>query len=435
MMDYYAEYRRKLTTAADAAGAIPDGSTIVYGMSLAQPPALLGAIADRARADQLHQVTLYSFLPLEHAKKTILDPYLIDNIQHRSWFVTAADRGMVAAGLNYFVPCYLHQIPRLCSEYMKIDYTITTVSPMDRAGYFTFGTSNDFTSTAARKASHLIVEVNENMPRIFGDSLLHISEVEAVVENHVPLLELQPPPERPEDDVIGASIAKLIPDGATIQLGIGGLPNALARHLEDHRDLGIHSEMMGSGMINLVRKGVANGRRKNLHPRHHVFATAIGNKAMYDFMHDNSSMTSYAASYVCDPRIIAKNDHMIAVNSILETDFLGQVNAESIDGAQYSGTGGQLDFVRGAFDSRGGKSILAFYSTARNGTVSRVVPRLSSGATVTTPRMDVHYLATEYGIVDLKGKDTRERALAIIGLAHPSYRDDLMREAENMFLI
>ncbi len=434
-MDYFAEYRRKLTTPEAAVAGIPSGGVVVYGMSVAQPPALLAAIAARARADDVRDLTVYAFLPLAHARETILDPFLVDNIRHRSWFVTEADRGMVTAGLNYFVPCFLHQIPRLCRDYLKIDGTLTTVSPMDKAGFFTFGTANDYTATAARHARHLVVEVNENMPRVFGDSLLHISEVDAVVENHVPLLETKPPAPRPEDEIIGQHLAELVPDGATLQLGIGGLPNAVARHLGGRRDLGIHTEMLNRGLVDLIQSGAATGQRKNLHPRQHVFTTAFGNQAMYAFMHDNPSIASFPADYVADPGIIARNDNMISINSIVEVDLAGQVNAESIRGAQFSGAGGQLDFVRGAFMSRGGKSILAFYSTAKQGTVSRVVPRLPEGAMVTTPRGDVHYLATEFGVVDLKGKDTRERALAIIALADPRFRDDLLKEAEAMFLI
>lgn len=318
---------------------------------------------------------------------------------------------------------------------MDINVVITTVSPMDKAGYFSFGTANDFTSTAARHCKTLILEVNENMPRVFGDSLVHISEVNALVENHVPLLEMKPPEPRPEDEIIGKSICEMVPDGATLQLGIGGLPNAVTANLMGHRDLGIHTEVFGPGMVDLIKNGVVTGRRKNTHLFKNVFTVAQGTREMYDFMNDNPSMESYPVSYTNDPAVIARNDNVISINSVLEVDLLGQCNAESLGGSQFSGTGGQLDFVRGAFNSKGGKSILAFYSTAQKGKISRVVPRLETGAVVTTPRMDTHYLVTEYGFANLKGKSTRERALDIIGLAHPSFRDDLLKEAENMYLI
>lgn len=429
------EYAARLARAEDAVAGIKNGETIVYGMSVSQPPALLAAVAARARACGLEGIRIYSFLPLKHALETVLDPYLADCIQNLSWFVGGADRKLVKTGLTYHVPTYLHQIPRLCRDFMEIDTVMTTVSPMDRAGYFTFGTGNDYISTAARCCRRLIVEVNGNMPRVFGDSLLHVTEVDAIVENTVPLIELPPPPPRLEDQVIGPKLAELVPDGATIQLGIGGLPNALTRYLGNHRDLGIHSELLTTGMIDLIRQGVITGRRKNLHPFKHVFTTAAGTKEMYDFMDDNPAMESYPASYVCSPGTIARHDHMIAVNAVLEVDLLGQANAEYLAGTTYSGTGGQLDFIRGAFDSPGGRAILAFYSTAREGTVSRVVPRLAEGAIVTTPRNDTFYLATEHGVVNLKGKSTKERALAIISLAAPEFRDELLREAENMYLL
>ncbi len=312
---------------------------------------------------------------------------------------------------------------------------MTTVSPMDGAGYFSFGTGNDYISTAARHCKRVIVEVNRNMPRVFGDSQLHVSEVDAIVENHVPLLELRIAEKKPEDDIIGPAIGKLVPDGATIQLGIGNLPNAVARYLSDHTDLGVHTELFTEGMVDLIEKEVITGRAKTLHPRKHLFTTAAGTRRMYEFMDDNPAMESYPASYVYDPGTIAKNDTMISINSVLEVDLLGQANAEYLEGTTFSGTGGQLDFVRGAFASKGGKAILAFYSTAKGGTISRIIPRLPTGSVVTTPRADTDLLATEHGIVSLKGMSTKERALRIISLAHPKFRDWLMEEAENMYLL
>jgi itaconate CoA-transferase len=429
------EYEKKKISPAEAVRLVKDGNTVVYGMSITQPPALLAALADAARAGSVKDVRIYTFLPREHAACSVLAPDLCDCLKNYSWFVGAADRDSIRVGLNYHVPSYLHQIPKLVSEFMDTDIVMTAVSPMDRAGYFSFGTGNDYISTAARHCKKLIVEVNRNMPRVFGDSQIHISEVDAVVENHVPLLELKIPAAKPEDDIIGPAIAKMIPDGATIQLGIGNLPNAVARYLTGHTDIGIHSEMFTEGMVDLIEKGVITGKRKTLHPRKHVYTTAAGTSRMYEFMNDNPAMESYPASYVCDPGIIAKNDTMISINSVLEVDLLGQANAEYLDGTTFSGTGGQLDFVRGAFASKGGKSILTFYSTAKGGTISRVVPRLPGGAVVTTPRADTDYLATENGIVSLKGRSTKERALAIISLAHPKFRDELMREAENMYLL
>ena len=432
---YASEYSQKLTTPQKAAERIRSGDTVVHGMATAEPPALLAAIADRARAGDLKDIKIFSLSATEHVAKTVLAPDLADCIQAYSWFVSARDRSLVKVGLSYFVPNYFHQIPRICRDFMKIDVTITTVSPMDKAGYFSFGTANDYTSTAARHCKTLIVEVNENMPRVFGDSLLHISEVDAIVENHVPLLEAISPEPKPEDEAIGRYVSEMVPDGATIQLGAGGIPNALAYCLMDHKDLGIHTELFCSAMVDLIEAGVVTGKKKTIHPRKNVFTFARGSNKMYEFLNDNPSMESYPVSYVNDPAVIAQNDNMISINSILEVDLLGQCNAEFLAGSQFSGTGGQLDFVRGAFDSRGGKSILAFYSTAKNGQVSRIVPHFEAGTVVTTPRMDAQYLVTEYGAVNLKGKSTRERALDIISIAHPKFRDDLLREAENIHIV
>ena len=416
---------------------INNGDVIVHGTTVAEPPALLEAVANRARTGNLRGVKIYSFNPGKIAENTYLVSDLCDCIEAYSWFVSKANRSQSAVGLTQFVPSYLHQVPRFIKENMKVDVAMTTVSPMDKAGFFTFGTANDFTSTVARECETLILEVNRNMPRVFGDSLIHISEVNAVVENHVPLIPSSLPKPKPEDSIIGKAIAELIPDEAVLQLGIGNLPNAIAPYLINHKDLGIHTELFGPGMVDLIRKGVITGLKKTLHPRKHVFSVAYGTKDTFEFMNDNPSIESYPSSYVMDPSIIAKNDNMVAINSILEVDLTGQCNAEQLSGFQYSGTGGQLDFVRGAYAARGGLSIMAFYSTAtvRNRLVSRVVARLKSDAAVTTPRNDTQYLATEFGIVNLKQKSVRERAEAIISIAHPKFRDDLMKKALRMGLM
>ncbi len=432
---YKGDYQKKLTTAAKAVENIAPGSTVVHGMGTGEPPALLESLADRLRAGDLKSLKVFSLLPMEHLRRTLLAPDLSNRVAPHCWFISAADRDLVQRGLTHFVPNEFHQIPRLIRDFMKVDVTITTVSPMDKAGYFSFGTVNDFISTSARYSRKLIVEVNRHMPRVFGDSLVHVSEVDAIVENDQPLLEIVPAKPKPEADTIGHLIAEMVSDGATLQLGIGGIPNAVCRHLESHKDLGIHTELFCPGMMHLIKKGVITGRRKNLHPRKHVFTNALGDRAMYEFMDDNPSMESYPVSYTNDPHVIAQNDHMISINSTIEVDILGQCNSEYLGGFEFSGTGGQLDYVRGAFNAKGGKSIIAFYSTAHGGEVSRVVPRFQPGTVVTTPRMDTHYLVTEYGAVNLKGKSTRERALDIISLAHPRFRDDLLKEAEKMRLL
>jgi len=434
--DTYASlYREKLTTAEDAVATVADGSLLIYGTMLAEPPALLWAFANRLRSGDMKQLRIFSGPATPTAMDSVLALDLADCVERCSMFVSAMDRSRVQVGLNYYVPNHFHQLPRLIRDHMQVDVCATTVSPMDRAGFFSFGTANDFISTAARCARRLFVEVNEYMPRVHGDSRIHISQVSAVVENHTPLFDVTRSTPQPVDESIGRTIADMVPDGATFQIGIGELPGAVCAFLKDRKDLGIHTEFLCQGMIDLVKAGAVTGAKKTLHRGTHVFTVAAGDQEMMDFIHDNPAFESYPVSYTNHPAVIAQNDHMVSINSVIEVDLLGQCNAEVLAGHQFSGSGGQLDFVRGAYDAKGGKSILAFHSTARNGSVSRIVPRLSENAMVTTPRNDTHYLVTEHGVANLKGKSTRDRALAIIDLAHPQFRDDLLRAAEDMYIV
>jgi len=432
---YASLYREKRTTADDAVASFADGGLLIYGTGLAEPPALLWAFANRLRAGDLKKLRIFSSLALQTAMDSVLALDLADAVERCSGFVGSGERGLVQVGLNYYLPNHLHQLPRLIREHMQVDACATVVSPMDRAGYFTFGTANDFTSTAARCAKRLIVEVNEYMPRVHGDSRIHISEVDAVVENHTPLPEVARSEPGPVDNAIAQTIAGMVPDGATIQIGIGELPAAVCSYLRDRKDLGIHTEFLCAPMVDLIRVGAVTGARKTLHPQRHVFTIAIGDPEMLDFMHDNPAFESYPVSYTNHPAVIAQNDNLISINSGIEVDLTGQCNAEFLAGHQFSGSGGQLDFVRGAYDSKGGKSILAFHSTAKNGTASRIVARLSENAIVTTPRNDTHFVVTEFGVANLKGKSTRDRALALIALAHPNFRAELQRAAEDTYLV
>ncbi len=431
---YRDQYKQKLITPQRAAEEVPEGGAIIHGLTMAEPPALLHAVADRLRSGDLKHLRVYSLLPLKNAQTSVLDPALSTQVEAHTWFVGPGDRERVRRGHDHFIPSHLHQVPRLLTDGPAMDVCVTMVSPLDDSGYFSFGTANDFTSTAARRARKLIVEVNRHMPRVFGQALLHISEVDFVVENHQPIQEMPQAPTLPEDRAIGKNIAELVPNQATLQLGIGSLPGAVADFLVDHKDLGIHTEVFGPAMVQLIKAGAITGRKKTLHPHKHVFTVAQGGPEMLEFMDNNPAMASYPVSYSNHPSVIARNDKMISINSLIQVDLTGQCNAEYLAGVQVSGTGGQLDFVRGAYDSRGGKSILAFRSTAKGGAVSRVVPRLERGAAVTTPRMDTHFLATEFGVANLKGKSTRERTKAIIGLAHPDFREELMRQAREMHL-
>jgi itaconate CoA-transferase len=331
------------------------------------------------------------------------------------------------------VPTTFSQTPRILSEDIGIDTLITTVSPMNENGYFTFGTNNDYITSVARSAKKVIVEVNDLMPRVFGDSLLHISEVTAVTQHTFPLVEVKPVPANAIDDAIGKVIAAQVSDGATLQMGVGALPNAICSELSGHKDLGIHSEVLTPGMIDLIKMGAVNNRRKKINRLKSVFTFVMGNQLLYDFINDNPAVESYPVSYVNDPYVIAQNDNVVSVNSTAEIDLTGACNSEHIKGHQYSSSGGQLDFVRGAYMSKGGKSFIALHSTTADGKVSKITGRLSGP--VTTPRTDVHYVATEYGCVNLKGKSSSERALALIGIAHPAFRAELLEAAKKNFLV
>lgn len=431
-MDHAAEYRRKRTTAEAAAGAVRSGEMLVLGAALAQPPALLAALAARAHAGDLRELTVHYNYAIPALGETLLVPTLAGVVRPRTSFLTGFDRRLVeatksAASVDY-VPGFLHQLPRFFEEEIAGDTVFAAAAPMDRAGYLSLGPCIAYTAAAARRAKRVVLEVNELLPRTFGDSALHISEVHAVVEHTAPLPSAPPRKPAPEDEVIGRAIAAMVPDGATIQLGVGGVPDAVAASLESHRDLGIHTELFTPGMVRLIEKGVVTGRRKALWPRKHVFTLGLGDRAFLDFLHDNPGLEGQPCNVTNDPQVIGRHADFVSINGILEVDLFGQVNAEFLDDHEWSGVGGQNDFVRGAYRSRGGKSFLAFHSTAHGGTVSRVVPRLTN--LVTDSRMDVHHLATEHGIVNLKGRSTRERALAIVSIAHPGFRDDLLREAK-----
>jgi itaconate CoA-transferase len=304
------------------------------------------------------------------------------------------------------------------------------VAPMDKGGFFSCGTNADYTIPTARIAKNLIVEVNPRMPRVFGDSSVHISEVAAIVENESPLFSLPARPPTPLDNVISKHIVEMIPDRATLQVGIGGVPSAVCAALHGRKDLGIHSELMMPPLAALIQSGTVTNRYKNLNRYKNVYTLAVGDQPFYEFLNDNSSMEARPVDYVNDPSVIGQNDNVISINAFLEVGLDGEVNSEAIMGKQFSAPGGQLDFVRGAQLSKGGKSILAAYSTAGKGAISRIVPKIEGPTT--DPRTDTHYVATEYGVACLTGKSTAERAEALIAIAHPKFREQLRLGARQL---
>ena len=433
-------YRSKLKTPAEAVALIPSNSKMAMGMAMAAPPAILSALAQRARAGAVEGLKLYYFEATSIAADTVLAYDLVDRIEPYCMFMTRADRNTVKRGLDEdrkvlrYVPNTFHQAPRLLSEEIGVESFVCTVSPMDAHGYMTFGVGNDYSSKVARTAKRLIVEVNRHMPRVLGSGAqLHVSEVAAIVEHDAPLLELPVRPGGAEEATISRIIAEMVPDGACLQMGVGALPNLVCASLKDRNDLGIHTEALCPGLVDLTLAGNVTNARKTLNTGKTVYTFAMGQKPMYDFLDDNPSVESWPVDYVTNPFVIAQNEGVVSINGTIEIDLTGACNSEHMLGHQFSASGGQLDFVRGAYASKGGKSIIAATSTAAHGKVSRIVPRL--GGPVTTPRIDTHWIVTEHGRANLKGLSSTERAQTLIGLAHPRFRDELTEAAKQQHLI
>ncbi|MDO8294981.1 MAG: acetyl-CoA hydrolase/transferase C-terminal domain-containing protein [Caulobacter sp.] len=426
-------YAARRLTATEAANRIESGSRVCMGMALAEPPAILAAIAARAEADEIDEVKLYYFHSTPHAGATVLRYDLMDRIRPHCFFLGPIERALLERGAAEgkrtvaFVPGAFSQAPRLMTAQAPIDAYVATVSPMDRHGFFSLGTNNDYGSTVARSARQVIVEVNKHMPRVRG-GMIHVSEVDGIVENDLPLLEYPNRPPAPEDAAIGRIVAGLVDDGACLQMGIGALPDEICAALVQHRDLGIHTELLTPGLAALMKAGAVTNARKTTDPGLAIFTFVLGDQALYDFIDDNAAIESRPVAYVNDPAVIARNDRVVSVNATLQIDLSGACNSEHLAGRQFSAAGGQLDFVRGAYASAGGRSIIACHSTARAGTVSRITPRLDGP--VTTPRNDTHIVVTEFGQADLKGLSAFERARALIGLAHPKFRDELTAAAK-----
>lgn len=432
-------YAQRLMSAAEAAALIPSGARAAMGLGFSQPPALLAALADRARAGQVEDVSLYYLLSTGIAGQTVLTDELMGRIRPMSLFHSAIERGLEAraraAGRPNpvtFIPTGFQQTPRVMRE-AGVDTLICTVSPMDEDGFFSFGTNTDYNKPVSEHAGRIILEVNPAMPRVFGDCTVHVSRVTAVVENATPLLELPVAEPTPNDIAIGGLIADMIEDGSTLQMGIGALPNAVCAALRDRRDLGLHTEMLTPGLARLMQDGVITNARKTLHPGKGVFSFCMGTRATYDYLDGNRDFKAYPVDYVNDPAVIARNERMISVNATLQVDLTGACCSEHLNGRQFTASGGQLDFVRGAYASEGGRSIIACHSTAAKGTVSRIVARLDGP--VTAPRNDVHIIVTEHGRAELKGRSDAQRARALIAIADPRFRDALERAAREAGLV
>lgn len=390
------------------------------------PQRLLQALV--ARAGELQDVEIVHVLTFGAAPHVA--PEFAGSFRHRALFIGENTRRAVQEGRADFMPIFLSEVPRLFRDgTLPLDAALIQVSPPDEHGFCSFGAEVGCTKPAAQAAKLVIAEVNRRMPRVLGDSFIHVSKLDCIVEVDYPLPEAPQAGATDAHRQIGKWIADLIPDGATLQLGIGSIPDAVLAEIRDKRDLGVHTELFSDGVIDLVERGVITNERKTLHPGKIISGFLFGSQRLYDFAQDNAMIELHPSDYVNDPYIIAQNDQMIAINSAIEVDLTGQACADSIGPIFYSGIGGQVDFVRGAARSRGGKPIIALPASAKEGTVSRIVPQLKPGAGVVTSRGDIHYVVTEYGVACLHGKTIRERARALIDIAAPSFREELERYA------
>ncbi|MDD4715327.1 MAG: acetyl-CoA hydrolase/transferase C-terminal domain-containing protein [Oscillospiraceae bacterium] len=430
---YQEEYKRKLKSMEEIASQIQSGFVCATGTTLSMPVGLTEAIAKHILKNDLHGVTHHQILGIQPT--SILSPELKGRYTFVSWFSGAPARKGVQAGLADVMPNYYRDIPGMWREFFRPDVFYATVSPMDKHGWFSFGCTGAEVMAQYENARYIFLEVNPNMPRTFGSQHIHISKVDALCENNVPMAELPPVEIDEVSQTIGNLITEEIPDGGVIQLGVGAVPNAVGNALMSKKNLGIHTELFTDSMVDLVESGAVTNYSKQIHKGKSVCVFAMGSKKLYDFVDDNPGVEFHSVDYINDPAVICQNDRAISINSALEVDFYGQVCAESIGSKHFSGTGGQVDYVRGSTQSKGGKSFIAFPSTAKNDSISKIKPALTPGAIVSTSKNDVDRVVTEYGIAMLRGKTLSQRTKELIRIAHPKFRDELLFEAKKMNII
>jgi len=430
MSKWQSMYQKKLVSAAAAAAAIESGDHIWFPVGVGEPHAFLRALVDRK--SELQGVTTHQILAV---RPWYFEPETAPHIRHNSWFTSGASRAAVQGGWADFTPNYFHEIPKMIRDYWPADAIGAVVSPMDQHGYFSMSLGVDYTWEALKKARTVILEVNPQAPRCFGNCQVHISQVTHIVECNEPLPNLPIPALTEEDKTIGGYVAEMIEDGSTLQIGFGGVPNAVCQALKGKRDLGIHTEMVTEGIMELAECGAVNNAKKTINRGKLIGTFAWGTGRLYEFMHNNPMIEMHPVDYTNDPYIIGQHDKMVAINATIEVDLLGQCCSESMGSKQWSATGGQADFFKGANRSRGGKGFVTTPSTAKGGTISRIVPTLQPGAVVTTSKNDVDHVATEFGVAKLRGKTARQRAQALIEVAHPDFRDQLRQAAREMCLI
>ena len=429
-MNWKEMYENKIVTADEAVKKIKSGNRVVLGNACSASKDVVKAmVKNKENYRDVEIVHMISLDEVEYVK-----PDMAPYFRHNSLFVGGPVREAVAEGNADYTPCFFSQMPNLFkSGILPVDVAIIHVSVPDEHGYCSFGVCVDYIKAAAESAKLIIAEVDDKMPRTIGDSFIHVSRMDCIVRTSNELTELKPPKIGEVEKAIGENCAKLIEDESTLQLGIGAIPDAVLLFLKDKKNLGLHSEMISDGVVGLIEAGVITNEAKTLHRGRSVVTFLMGTKRLYDYVDNNPNLIMYPVDYVNDPCVIAQNDKMVSINSCIQADLMGQVAADTIGLKQFSGVGGQVDFVRGAAMSKGGKSIIAMPSTAGHGKFSRIVPILDEGAAVTTSRNDIHYIVTEFGIAELKGKTLRERARALINIAHPNFREQLIEEWEKRF--
>jgi 4-hydroxybutyrate CoA-transferase len=426
------EYRTRLKDADQALDVLRSGDRVYIHQGCGEPEDLVRAMV--RRAPELSDVEVVHLATMGSAGYA--EPGMEGHFRHNTFFVGANVRQAIQEGRADYIPIFLSEIEELFrSSAMPLDLALVQCSTPDHYGYMSLGAGIDITLTAAKQAKHLVVEVNDQCPRTLGDAFLHVSQADAIVEASHPLAEYKKQDVTPIHLAIARHVASLIPDGATLQTGIGAIPDAVLQELSAHKDLGVHTEMFSDGVIDLIKSGVINNEKKTIHPHKVISGFVLGTKPLFDFIHDNPIFEFHPTCYTNDPFIISQNDRMVSINSAIEVDLTGQVCADSIGHLLYSGVGGQVDFVRGAARSKGGLPIIALLATAKDEEVSRITPALMPGAGVVTSRADVHYVVTEFGVAYLHGKNLRQRAEALIQVAHPKFRADLTAEASRLGLM
>jgi len=428
-MSWQSIYQNKRTTAEAAVKKIKSGDRVVLGHACSEPVELVRAMVENHA--EYRNVEIVHMVAMGKSEYTL--PEMKDHFRHNALFVGGSTREAVGAARADYTPCFFTEVPRLFKEgYLPVDVAMIQVSSPDEHGYCSFGLSSDYTKPAAECAKLVLAEVNDQMPRTTG-SYIHVSKLDCIVETSYPMIELQPPKIGDVERAIGENCAQLVDDGATLQLGIGAIPDAVLLFLKEKKNLGIHSEMFSDGVVELVEAGVINNSQKTLHRDKMIVTFLMGTKRLYDFVDNNPMVELHPVDYVNNPCVIMQNINMVSINSCIQVDLMGQVVSDSIGLRQFSGVGGQIDYVRGASMAPGGKSIIAMPSTASGGKISRIVPLIDEGSAVTTSRNDVHYVVTEFGVADLRGKTLKERGRAMIDIAHPQFRAMLSKEWEQRF--